>query len=75
MNIQNAKTADYYSYCNNNAIFSDRAIFKFPAVYVCRPQGSLGSSCQTEKMAGVLNSIFVVLKISFLPIYIVSYTL
>ena len=24
--------------CNNNAIFSDRAIFKFPAVYVCRPR-------------------------------------
>ena len=23
---------------NNNAIFSDRAIFKFPAVYVCRPR-------------------------------------
>ena len=23
--------------CNNNAIFSDRAIFKCPAVYVCRP--------------------------------------
>ena len=26
--------------CNNNAIFSDRAIFKFPAVYVCRPRYS-----------------------------------
>ena len=24
--------------CNNNAIFSDRAIFTFPAVYVCRPR-------------------------------------
>ena len=24
--------------CNNNVIFSDRAIFKFPAVYVCRPR-------------------------------------
>ena len=24
--------------CSNNAIFSDRAIFKFPAVYVCRPR-------------------------------------
>ena len=24
----------------NNAIFSDRAIFKFPAVYVCRPRYS-----------------------------------
>ena len=23
---------------SNNAIFSDRAIFKFPAVYVCRPR-------------------------------------
>ena len=22
--------------CNNNAIFTDRAIFKFPAVHVCR---------------------------------------
>ena len=24
--------------CNNNAIFSDRAIFMFPAVVVCRPR-------------------------------------
>ena len=24
--------------CNNNAIFSERAIFKFPADYVCRPR-------------------------------------
>ena len=24
--------------CNNNAIFSDRAIFTFPAVVVCRPR-------------------------------------
>ena len=24
--------------CNYNAIFSDRAIFKCPAVYVCRPR-------------------------------------
>ena len=26
--------------CNNNAIFSGRAIFTFPAVYVCRPRSS-----------------------------------
>ena len=26
--------------CNNNAIFSDRAILKFPAVYICRPRYS-----------------------------------
>ena len=26
--------------CNNNANFSDRAIIKFPAVYVCRPRKS-----------------------------------
>ena len=27
--------------CNNKAIFSDRAIFKFPAVYVCRQVGNV----------------------------------
>ena len=60
--------------CNNNAIFSDRAIFKFPAVYLCLPCKSgrsvaFGSSCQTGKMAALLNSLFFVFKISFLPKY------
>ena len=58
--------------CNNNANFSDRAILKFPAVYVCwprysRPQRSIGSSCQTGKMAALSNSLFSVLAISFVP--------
>ena len=34
---------------------------------------SLGSSCQTGKMAALLNSIFFVFKISFLPKYRVIY--
>ena len=69
--------------CNNNAIFSDRAIFKFPVVYLCRPRshaghvnlavGSIGSSCQTVKMTALLNSLFFVFKISFLIKYRVIY--
>ena len=60
--------------CNNIAIFSDRAIFKFPAVYIMPamliwPQRSLGSSCQTGKMAALLNSLFFAFKISILPKY------
>ena len=34
---------------------------------------SLGSSCQTGNMAALLNSLFVVFKISFLPKYRVIY--
>ena len=63
--------------CNNNAMFSDIKlyiyIFKFPAVYVCWPQQSLGNSCQTGKMAGLINSLCFVFKISFLPKYQVIY--
>ena len=33
------------------------------------PQRSLGSSCQTGQMAALLNSLFLVFKISFLPKY------
>ena len=36
--------------CNNNAIFSDRAIFMFPAVVVC-----IAGSCQSANMAALLT--------------------
>ena len=56
--------------CNNNAIFSDRAIFKFPEVNInLAAARSLGSSCQTGKMAALLNSLFFVFKIVFVPKY------
>ena len=56
--------------CNNNAIFSDRAIFKFPEVNInLAAARSLGSSCQTGKMAALLNSLFFVFKIGFVPKY------
>ena len=59
--------------CTHNAIFSDRAIFKFPAVYIpatlIRPQRGLGSLCQTGKMAALLNSLLFVYKFSFLSKY------
>ena len=47
--------------CNNNAIFSDRAIFMFSCrlrmpVTLIWLRRSLGSSCQTGKMAALLNS-------------------
>ena len=42
--------------CNNNAVFSDRAIFKFPAVYVCRPRYSgRAEALAVGKMAALLN--------------------
>ena len=37
------------------------------------PQRSLGSSCQTGKMAALLNLLFFVFNISFLPKYRVIY--
>ena len=69
--------------CNNNAIFSDRAMFTFPTVGVFRrrrnppmlilPRHSLCRSCQSTDMATLLNSISFVFKISFLPKYCVIY--
>ena len=63
--------------CNNIAMFSDRYFqvsycLRMPATLIC-PQRSLGSSCQTGKMAALLNSLLFVLKISFLPKYCVIY--
>ena len=57
-----------------SAILSGRAIFTFPAVVVCQPrliwpQQSIGCSCQSGNMAALLNSLFFVFKISFLPKY------
>ena len=37
------------------------------------PRRSIGSSCQTGKMAALLNSLFFVFKISVLPKYRVIY--
>ena len=37
------------------------------------PQRSLGCSCQTGNMAALLNSLFFVFKISFLPNYRAKY--
>ena len=37
------------------------------------PRRSIGSSCQTANMAALLNSLFFVFKISFLPKYRVIY--
>ena len=50
--------------CNNNAIFSDSYFqvssrLRMPATLIW-PRRSLGSSCQTEKMAALLNSLFFV---------------
>ena len=51
--------------CNNNAIFSGRAIFTFPMpAKLIWPQESLGSSGRSAKIAALLNSLFFV--ISFL---------
>ena len=65
--------------CNNNAMFSDRAIDlhvsyrrRIPATLIW-PRQSLGSSCQCTEMATLLNSISFVFKISFLPKYSVIY--
>ena len=64
--------------CNNNAIFSDRAIFKFPAVYVYAGTVNLAAAKPSQFMpnlndAALLNSLFFVFKISFLPKYRVIY--
>ena len=52
--------------CNNNAMFSGRAIFTFPTIDVCRARSpGIGEA--------LLNSLFFVFKISFLPNYCVKY--
>ena len=60
-------------YCNS--IFSDRAVFTFPAVAnmpatLIWPRQSIGRSCQSSEMATLLNSF--VFKI-FVCLSIVSY--
>ena len=62
--------------CNNNAIFSDRAVHvsyrrRIPATLIW-PRQSIGGSFQSTEMATRLNFIPFVFKISFLP-SIVSY--
>ena len=64
--------------CNNNAIFSDRAISSFlPSTYAghayLAAEKPRYSSCKTGKMAALLNSLFFMFKISFLPKYRVIY--
>ena len=59
--------------CHNNAIFSD-SYFQVSrrlcmAATLIRPQRSLRSSCEIGKIAALLNSLFFVFKISFLPKY------
>ena len=63
--------------CNNNAIFSD-SYFQVSChlrmwATVIWPRRSIGSSCQTGKMAALLNSLLFVFKISVLPKYRVIY--
>ena len=67
--------------CNNNAMFTEReresyfqvsCRLRMPATLIW-PQRSLNSSCQTGNMAALLNSLFFVFKISFLPKYRVIY--
>ena len=53
--------------CNNKAIFSDSYFqvscrLRMPATLTW-PQQSLGSSCQTGKMAALLNSLFLIIYI------------
>ena len=54
--------------CNNNAIVKFPVVFRMPATLIL-PRRSLGSSCQTGKMAALLNSLVFLFKISFLPKY------
>ena len=62
---------------NNNTIFSERTIFTFPTVDVCRARwpgrGEALMIHASGKMSELLNSLFVVFKISFLPKYCVKY--
>ena len=64
--------------CNSNTIFSEIKIFTFPTIAPCMlicQQVSLGYACESRKMAALLNSLFFVFKISFLPKYRIKYYL
>ena len=79
LNLRNNQTVRNVCGCNNNAIFSERTIFTFPTGDLYRAgtlvwqRRSLHDSCQSGKMAALLNSLFFVFKISFLPKYRVKY--
>ena len=59
---------------NNNAIFSDRAIFtcRIPATLIW-PLQSIAGGCQSSEMAALLNSLSFAFANSFLPKYCVKY--
>ena len=55
-------------------IFSEITIFTFPTGVVCLADWSgLDPSCQSGKLAALLNSLFFLFKISFLHMYHVKY--
>ena len=63
---------------NNNAIFSDRAIFTFPTgaripATLIWPLQSIAGGCQRSEMAALLNSLSFAFANSFLPKYRVKY--
>ena len=62
--------------CNNNTIFSRRAIF-FPSLPMPRTlawrRAGLDHACQSGNMAILLTSLLFVFEISFLPKYLVNY--
>ena len=63
--------------CNNNAIFSDSYFqvscrLRMSATLIW-PRRSIGGSCQTGKIAALLNSLLFMFKISVLPKYRVIY--
>ena len=63
--------------CNNDAIFSDRAIFTFPTAHVFGHVKLAAAKpwrrVQSSNMAALLNSLAFAFKISFLPKYRVKY--
>ena len=65
--------------CNNNAIFSDRAIFTFPTVavqyasHVNLNAQSIAGGCLSNEMAALLNSLSFAFTNSFLPKYRFKY--
>ena len=64
---------------NNNAKFSDRAIFTIPTGAVSQPPTlisplqSIAGGCQSSEMAALLNSLSFAFANSFLPKYRVKY--
>ena len=64
--------------CNGNTIFSEITFFhvSYRRHMLCMlilQQVSLGYTCKNRQMAALLNSLFFVFKISFLPKYRVKY--